>query len=83
MNKVQLKLRISLDIPQSKSAKTCRITDEALVPWTGAFPRDYSRYRSRYPLWAHFAQWNPGASDFAMMGQVCSACHSRFRAEQK
>lgn len=31
MNKVQLKLRISRDIPQSKSAKTCRITDEALV----------------------------------------------------
>ncbi|UCH34224.1 MAG: type II secretion system protein [Armatimonadota bacterium] len=57
------------DIPSVGFSPT-RLTDEALVPWTGAFPRDYSRYRSRYPLWAHCAQWNPAGSDFAMMGEV-------------
>jgi prepilin-type N-terminal cleavage/methylation domain-containing protein len=59
------------DIP-SFGCAPARITEEALIPWTSAFPRDYSRYRSRYPLWACFAQWNPAASPqaFESMGQV-------------
>jgi type II secretory pathway pseudopilin PulG len=57
------------DIP-SAGFSPARISDETLVPWTSAFPRDYSRYRARYPLWADFAQWDPEASDFAMMGQI-------------
>jgi prepilin-type N-terminal cleavage/methylation domain-containing protein len=49
-----------------------RIASETLIPWTGAFPRDYSRYRARYPLWEGFAQWDPAAAPpaFQSMGQV-------------
>jgi len=57
------------DIP-SAGFSPARITEETLIPWTSAFPRDCSRYRARYPLWADFAQWDPQASDFAMMGQI-------------
>jgi len=59
------------DIPVA-GFSPARTPNETLIPWTGAFPRDYSRYRARYPLWQGFAQWDPGASPaaFQSMGQV-------------
>ena len=60
---------VDYNVP-SAGFSPARITEEALVPWTSAFPRDYSRYRARYPLWADFAQWDPGASNFALMGLI-------------
>jgi len=62
---------VDYDVPTASFAPE-PVTDEALVPWTTAFPRDYSRYRARYPLWVGFAQWNPAASPpaFVSKGQV-------------
>jgi len=46
------------------------VTEEALLPAVGGFPRDYSRYRARYPLWVNFAQWDPAAAAFREMGRI-------------
>ena len=64
----------SADYNVQASFSPARVTEEALLPWTGAFPRDYSRYRARYPLWVAFAQWNPAAANpaqpFAPIGRI-------------
>jgi type II secretory pathway pseudopilin PulG len=60
---------VDYDVP-SAGFSPARITEEALVPWTSAFPRDYSRYRARYGLWAAFGQWNPDTGQFTSMAQT-------------
>ena len=60
---------VDYDVPTASFSPE-PITNEALVPWTTAFPRDYSRYRARYPLWVNFAQWHPPDGAFATMGQI-------------
>jgi len=60
---------VDYDVP-SAGFSPARITEEALIPWTSAFPRDSSRYRARYGSWVAFGQWNPDTAQFTSMAQT-------------
>jgi prepilin-type N-terminal cleavage/methylation domain-containing protein len=66
---------VDYDVPAA-GFSPARITEEALVPWTSAFPRDYSRYRARYGSWAGFGQWNPDTGQFTSMAQTTIKVYS-------